>query len=1076
VRVSSPTSDGNRVKWWTALLVASAAFANGGTPQRTQPRGDVIRVPIVRGTDIRFQKLPNPQNLSQVRVGSIVQDGQGFLWFGTWNGLNRYDGYKIKVFKHEAGNNASLSGTHVYSLFRDRSGNLWVGTDQFLDRFEPLTETFRHYRLDERGDQNSPGAITHISQDSRGFLWLSTRNGLFRLDPETGRMKNYRHSTGDPHSLGDNDIKSTGEDRSGSFWVGTSRTLDEFDRENGRVKRRILIGESGIGLWFHEDRERVFWVIYGSSGRIATLDRNSGKFIPYEYEWTAGSARPNQAYAMLEDQDGTMWFGTAGAGLMRFDRTGNRFISYEQDPADGDSIGHNRVIALFEDREANIWIGLHQGEPNFFRKKPLPFENLTRRSVCKDGEISGLISSIYQDSDDYVWLASNRRLQRINRKTGECAAVKAADDSEVLSIAEDGRDVLWLGNAPPGLLRYELRTGKRTGYSHDSVDPTTLCSGVIDHVLVDRAGTLWSATWDGLCEFDAVTQRFTRYKPDPNTRGLNYYSIAQGPDGAIWLGGNLGLHRFDSRTHTFKTWSHKVDNPGSISDNQVNAVFVDHLGRLWIGTQNGLDRLEQATGQITKYNQRNGMAGNAVSCILADARGTLWMSTNKGISSFRPETKEFANYTVADGLPGPDLTGWGSCYKSPAGEMFFAGISGATAFFPDRVEQDELVTPQTVLTDFRLFGHSVAPGVGTPLKSAINHTRALRLSHEQNVFSIEFSALTYFNPGTVRYRYKLDGLDHRWHEVGSDERLASYTTLPADSYTFHVQSAMSRGPWSPDLTLAIEVLPPWWSTRPFQAAIGALLLLMAWAAYRQRVHQVARQFEARLTERTRIARELHDTLLQSFQASLLQMQSARNLLSRRPEQAVQNLDDAIAMAAGAIVEARDEIQHLRSQPTSQRDLAQLLTVTGHELTRSHEVKEQPVTFRVLVEGERQHLEPLLQDEIYCMARELLRNAFQHAEAKQIEAEIRYEHRMLRVYVRDDGKGITPEILEAGGREGHWGLAGMRERAKTIGARLEFWSEAGAGTEVQLTVPSSIAYRGVQSGRRFKLFRRKRTIS
>jgi signal transduction histidine kinase len=274
----------------------------------------------------------------------------------------------------------------------------------------------------------------------------------------------------------------------------------------------------------------------------------------------------------------------------------------------------------------------------------------------------------------------------------------------------------------------------------------------------------------------------------------------------------------------------------------------------------------------------------------------------------------------------------------------------------------------------------------------------------------------------------------------------------------------------------MEILPPWWSTWPFQAAIGALLVLIAWAAYQQRVHQVARQFEARLAERTRIARELHDTLLQGFQASLLQMQSARNLLARRPEQAVENLDAAIAMAAGAIVEGRDEIHHLRSQTTSQGDLAQLLTVTGHELTRLHEVKDQSVKFRVVVEGERQELEPLLQDEVYRMARELLRNAFQHAEANQIEAEIRYQARILRVHVRDDGKGITPQILEAGGRDGHWGLAGMRERAKRIGAQLDFWSEAGAGTEVRLTIPSSIAYRGVDSGRRFNLFRRKRATS
>jgi ligand-binding sensor domain-containing protein len=480
VPASCAKSEGIRVKPWIALLFTTAAsLANRGTGQYIPPQGNAIRVPVLPGTDIRFRKLSNPQNLSQVRVHSIVEDGQGFLWFGTWNGLNRYDGYKLKVFKHETGNKTSLSGTHVYSLFRDRAGNLWVGTDQFLDRFDPLTETFQHYRLGPSGDQTDSSIVTHISQDSSGFLWLSTQNGLFRLDPQTGKTTNHRHTANDPSSLGDNDIKSTGEDRSGSFWVGTSKTLDEFDRQTGRVKRHINTGESGIGLWFHEDRAHSFWVIYGSSGRIATLDRNSGTLTPYEYDHSAVS-QPNQAYAMLEDRDGTMWFGTAGAGLMRFDRASNRFISYEHDPGDRDSIGENRVIALFEDHESNIWIGLHQAEPNFFRKKPLPFENLTRKSSCKSEEISGLVSTIYQDSLSYLWLGANRRLYRINRETGECSPLKEADNSEVLSIVEDGHHALWLGNAAPGLLKYDLRTGRRIGYTHDSADPTTLCSGVIE--------------------------------------------------------------------------------------------------------------------------------------------------------------------------------------------------------------------------------------------------------------------------------------------------------------------------------------------------------------------------------------------------------------------------------------------------------------------------------------------------------------------------------------------------------------------------------------------------------------------
>jgi signal transduction histidine kinase len=277
------------------------------------------------------------------------------------------------------------------------------------------------------------------------------------------------------------------------------------------------------------------------------------------------------------------------------------------------------------------------------------------------------------------------------------------------------------------------------------------------------------------------------------------------------------------------------------------------------------------------------------------------------------------------------------------------------------------------------------------------------------------------------------------------------------------------------VALRIKILPPWWSTTPFFAAVGAVLFLIAWVGYRERVHQVARQFEARLAERTRIARELHDTLLQSFQASLFQMAAARNILFRRPEQALQTLDEGIHMAEGAIAEGRDAIQDLRSQPPSQSDLAQLLTVTGQELARSQDASGSPVIFRVTVEGERQELDPLLQDDAYRIARELLRNAFRHARASRIEAEIRYDHTQLRVRVRDDGKGIEPETLTAG-RAGHWGLLGMRERAKRIGARLDFWTGAGTGTEVELSVPSSLAYSAARAGWRFQLLRKKKVNS
>src|SRR5258708_21613473 len=277
-------------------------------------------------------------------------------------------------------------------------------------------------------------------------------------------------------------------------------------------------------------------------------------------------------------------------------------------------------------------------------------------------------------------------------------------------------------------------------------------------------------------------------------------------------------------------------------------------------------------------------------------------------------------------------------------------------------------------------------------------------------------------------------------------------------YTFRVQGATSRGAWSePGLELAVEILPSWWNTWWFRASCVAAFLALLWALYQYRLHQIAQEFDLRMEERTRIARELHDTLLQTFHGLLFRFQAARNMLPRRLEEGIEALDGALDTAQRAIGEGRDAIQGLRSGPPVQSDLAQLLTAMGQELARSQEVNRDSATFRVTEEGERQDLSPILQDEVYRVAREVLRNAFRHARAHRIEAEIRYDDRSLRLRIRDDGMGIDPKILGEGGHPGHWGLLGIHERAKRIGARLDLWSEAGAGTEVELTVPASLAH-------------------
>jgi ligand-binding sensor domain-containing protein/signal transduction histidine kinase len=1044
------------------------SMARGGVPQATvAPR--TIRLPVVDGNDIGFRRLSG-QGLSQTRVAQILQDDQGFLWFGTENGLNRYDGYEFKVFMNEPGNAGSLSGVYIYSLFKDRSGTIWVGSDQLLDRFDPSTQTFTHYHVDAKDP-----VVIHISQDGLGMLWLATGNGLYRLNPVTGNIKRFAHDPNDPLSLSSNDVKSTGEDRSGGFWVATSEGLDEFDRETGKAILHIPLRVSVREFSFHEDRSGVFWIIYGSGGGLAVFDRKTKGLTRYSfYEREPPATSLTGVYSLLEDRDGTVWLGTMGAGLLKFDRVHRRFVSYRNSAADPESLTENRVIALFEDREGTIWTGLHAMAPVYFPRHSSPFERIQLSSgkVTNLGET--LVNAIYEDRHGILWMGAGGSLNRLDRTTGQFTTYHpegSGVSSEVLAILEDHTGMMWVGTLGSGLARFDRSTGRFKIYRHDPNDPSSLSSDIVTRLLIDHTGTLWAATWDGLDRFNPVTGRFAVFKRDTQTSAEAYFEVTEDREGMLWLSGDSGLIRFDPTTAKFTAYSHDPQDPGTLSNDHLNSIHVDRAGTLWVATQNGLGRFDTKTGTVKTYYQRDGISGNDVSCILEGEGADLWMSTNRGLSRFDPQLKAVKNYSAADGLPGDDLTGWGACFKSSSGEMFFGGFAGATAFRPNEVLGSTYIPP-VVLTDFQVSGAPVGVESSSSSQKAISTGKVI-LSHKQNMFSVEFSALSFFSPATNRYRYRLEGLDSEWHEVGGERRLVNYTTLPVGGYEFQVQGATSRGPWSePGAALRIEILPPWWSTWWFRTSCAALVVLIALAAYSYRMHQIARQFELRLEERvgerTRIARELHDTLLQSFQGLVLHFQRARNLLPDRAAEAVQTLDRALDGAEQAIVEGRDAIYDLRSAAPAAKSLAEEITAFGEELIASHSNKD-PAEFRVVIEGSPQTLHQNVDIETLRIAREALRNACSHSGARRIETEIAYSDKLFRLRIRDDGKGLDPSVRDQGERTGHWGLRGMRERAQRLGGELDIWSEPGAGTEVEFRIPGSIVYEVSPARNGFRLF-------
>jgi signal transduction histidine kinase/ligand-binding sensor domain-containing protein len=1049
---------------------ADQRVRNAAVPQASiDPRQ--IRLPIVDEADVRFARFYTIEGPSKSNAGPFVQDDQGFVWFGTPYGLNRFDGYNFKVFTHDPNNPHSISCSYINGLFKDRSGALWVGCNQFLDKFDSAVETFTRYPIPN---------VFHITQDARGTLWLSTRTGLYTLDTADGRIRRYAHDPGDPTSLESNDIKSSGEDRQGRFWVATGEGLDLFDRSAGKVGLHIPISEVSYPFSFYEDRFGVFWIYHVSGNPLAVFDRKTNTLTHFSFrEESTHRLALTGVTGMLEDQNGVLWLSTNGAGLLKFDREHRRFLSYRHRLGDPESPAQDSVRGIFRDREGIIWASLGGFGLTRFTSRPLPFKRYRHDFGNPADRDEPFVGAIHEDRQGTLWIGTHEALHRIDRSTGryrDFHLTGAGEGTDAITIGEDRLGYLWVGTYGHGLFRLDPRSVHAKRFHHNPADPHSLSNDIVPRVFVDHNGMVWAATHDGLDRFDSATGGFTTYRVDLQGVHPYYLDLAEDREGILWLGTeSSGLLRFDPATAQFRIYQHEIDQPGSLSDNRVNSIHFDPSGVMWVGTQQGLARFDAVTGKFTNYSQREGLPGNDVSCVLEDRRGDLWMSTDNGVAQFNPQSRKVKSYSTADGLPGPDLTGWGTCFESTKGEMFFGGFSGATAFFPKDVIDSEYIPP-VVLTDLRLFGTEVQPGGNSLLRMTINYTNNIVLPHTQNIFSIGFAALSYLNPRTNRYRYMLEGLDRNWTEVGSDRRFATYTTLPAAKYTLRVEGATNRGPWDePGAVLRIEILPAWWNTWWFRVLSLAGSLALLWALHQLRVRQLERQLnvglEARVSERTRIARELHDTLLQNLHGLMFQFQAARNMLPRRADEAAEVLDGAIGATEQTITESRSAIQHLRSEPLGEADLSEWLTATGQELARSQNANGDAPAFRLTVEGERKTLTALPQDEVCRITREILRNAFQHAQASRIEVDIRYDDRELRVRIRDDGKGIDPQVLKAGGSAGHWGLRGVRERAQQIGARLDFWSEARLGTEVELSVPGAIVYEKPKERRRFSLFRK-----
>jgi signal transduction histidine kinase/ligand-binding sensor domain-containing protein len=1040
---------GCRVHLVLALLLASRCLFAQGTRQQER-----VRLPIEDGTDLVCVPVPFAGGSSHATVTQIVRGQSEFLWFGTKDGLKRYDGYRFLEFRPESGNPHSLSGLDVESVFNE-SGRLWVASDLSVDRYDRATETFTRYPPQPHVLE---GPIHDINQDRAGMIWLATAHGLTRIDPATGSMSRFL----DPMTAV---LRSTFEQKDGTFWVAGKESVDVFDRSTGETRQHIPLRDPAApggrtanpSVHLFEDHAGVVWVESDRDG-LARVDRPNNRLIYYTLRTTKDPPFEPGVRAIHEDEEGELWVGTNGAGLFKLDRDRKKWIRYRNDPDDPESLGGDRILALFEDHEGAMWVGLDGGGLERFPIRS-PFHRYRRPPGSLRTSITDYVSSAYQDVQGNIWLGGKGIVTRIDAKTGQFlsyrlgAAPGEPSDGDVQAIVEDSGGKLWFGVWGGGLRRFDPRTEQWKSYRHRPDDASSLGQDSVFALLIDHRGRLWVGTEDGLNAFDAKTERFRVYRK-PELGPNRERALAEDSHGTIWMATLFtGVHRFDPDTGQFTIYRHS-EAEGSLSNDAVAAITVDRSGAVWAGTANGLNRLDTATGKFAAYYERDGLAGNSVLGVQEDQRGDLWAATNNGLSRFDHGAGAFQNYYVSDGVPA-DLT---SLWKSRTAEMLLGSYSGLIHFLPDRVALTQYAPP-VVFTSFRLNDMPAPIGGDSPLKQSITLTQSLTLSHQQRIFAFEFAALSFAGPSRTRYRYRLEGLEAGWREVDASQRSARYTTLRPGKYVFRVESRTNRGAWNENgAAVRIEILPPWWDTWPFRAFCAVAFCMALWAAYRLRVAQMAGRlnlrFEERLAERTRIAGELHDTLLQGFLSASMQLDVAADQVA--PDSPVgRQLNHILELMSQVSAEGRNAVQGLRMPEGNSMRLEEAFAGIEREIAGTGTGTSSKL--RVVLNGWSRPLHPVFRDEVYRIGREAIVNAFRHSGAQMIDVEIEYARSEFRLVVRDNGRGIDPEVLREG-REGHWGMRGMRERSERIGAKLRVWSRPEMGTRVEMSALGKIAFR------------------
>jgi len=818
---------------------------------------------MAQNNSIKFEHLSIEQGLSQSTINTILQDSQGFMWFGTIDGLNKYDGYEVTIFHHQPDNLYSIVGNTINVLYEDKKGLIWIGTQNrgisIYNRIKNKFFTINYLHAKELSPRMLD--VNAISEDINNNIWIGTQDGLFLLKRKTKMVLDFHPNKSNSKSISGSEIhKIFSSDN--LLLIATEKGISKFDSKNGSFTN-FTLGHSSEANNVHDiiaDRDNLLWITTDNGLYLTKYQEDSLVILKHYSAEDYKNLNSNYLSSIAIDKENLVWIGTQNKGLVQLNPNTNKFFSYNHDPTFAFSLSVDNVKSLCLDKTGVLWIGTSLGGVNKWNKTAQGMDVFRHNPYDSNSLSTSQIRSIFQDKKGVFWIGTvDGGLNRWNAASNtfvhfnhEFGNEKSLASNHVRAIFEDSRNNFWIGTDGGGLDLMNRETGTFTHFKVNKTENNSISSNQIYRIYEDKQKQLWIVTFGGgLNKFDYKTKNFTVYKHisnKPESLSSNFLtSMIQDKKGNYWIssyGGGLDL--WDGKSNEFKHFKYDNENPKSIGEDRIYSIFEDSKGIIWIGTKGaGLNRYNPSDNSFTKFTEKDGLPNNVVMGIIEDGDGFLWLSTNGGLCRFNPDNGVTRNYDINDGLQSNEFL-VGSYYKSKDGKILFGGVNGLNAFYAKDIKDNPNV-PDLLITRFQVFNTDF------DLDSNISVKKQIELKWFQNFISFDFVSINYIFSEKNQYAYRLIGYDKDWNKV-KYRRFANYTNLPPGDYTFQVKGSNNDGIWNKEgAKVKIIIHPAWWQTKLARYGGIILLIIAMYLFIRARFKRVEKQkikLEKLVQERT----------------------------------------------------------------------------------------------------------------------------------------------------------------------------------------------------------------------------------